>query len=388
MNSLNSLILVAAGQGSRMGAPVNKLLLEHKGRPLIFYTLKNVFSSEDISELVIVARKEEEHIFESILGTLEHHIPVKFAPGGATRVESVKNGLKALSHLSKKVLIHDGARPFVDGRTIDEAFRSITKENPAVAVGIPCVDTIKEVEHSTILSTPDRSRLYRAQTPQGAFSDVMIASMKGMSSLAGVTDDASVLEKAGVPVTMIPGSEDFFKVTTPQDWSRFVQMIQKNEPPFRIGEGYDIHRYDENRPLILGGVLIQETGGLLGHSDADVLLHAIMDAMLGAAGLPDIGHYFPDTDERFAGADSAKLLLQVKSILDKEGYMVGNIDSTVIAERPKLAPHISRIKTSIASLLGVQESQVGVKATTNEKLGAIGRKEGMAALASVIIFRK
>ena len=388
MNSLNSLILVAAGQGSRMGAPVNKLLLEHKGRPLISYTLQNVFSSKDVSELIIVAKKEEERIFQSILDRLEHHIPVRFAPGGMTRVESVKNGLKALSHDSQKVLIHDGARPFVDGHTIDEAFRSITKENPAVAVGIPCVDTIKEVEHSTILSTPDRSRLYRAQTPQGAFSDVMISSMKEMSSLEGITDDASVLEKAGVPVTIIPGNENFFKVTTPQDWSRFVQMTEKNEPPFRIGEGYDIHRYDETRPLILGGVHIQEAGGLLGHSDADVLLHAIMDAMLGAAGLPDIGHYFPDTDKRFAGADSKKLLLEVKSILEKKGYVVGNIDSTVIAETPKLFPYISRMKTSIASLLDIHDSQVGVKATTNEKLGAVGRKEGMAALASVIIFRK
>ena len=177
--------------------------------------------------------------------------------------------------------------------------------------------------------------------------------MEALSSEEGITDDASILEKAGVPVTVLPGKEQFFKVTTPGDWSRFTKMIEKEGLPFRIGQGYDIHRYDESRPLMLGGVEIAKTGGLLGHSDADVLLHAIMDALLGAAGLPD-----------------------------------GNIDSTVIAEKPKLAPHIAEMKASIAHLLGISENQVGVKATTNEKLGAVGRREGMAALASVIIYRK
>lgn len=165
-------------------------------------------------------------------------------------------------------------------------------------------------------------------------------------------------------------------------------MTEKKELPFRIGQGYDIHRYDESRPLLLGGVRIAETGGLLGHSDADVLLHAIMDALLGAAGLRDIGYYFPDTDERFAGADSQKLLIHVKQLLEEEGYAIGNIDSTVIAEKPKLAPHISAMKESIAAALEISPSQVGVKATTNEKLGTIGRKEGMAAMASVLICKQ
>lgn len=385
---MNSLILVAAGQGSRMGAPVNKLLLEHQGHPLVAYTLKNVFASQELSELIIVARKEEQAIFKKIVDTVSHHIPVKFAPGGNTRVDSVRNGLSMLASASEKVLVHDGARPFVDGNTIDRAFRTISKEHPAVAVGLPCVDTIKEVEHETILSTPDRSRLYRAQTPQGAFSALLLQAMGDLPSVEGVTDDASILERAGVPVKIVPGNEDFFKVTTPADWRRFVQMIQKKEFPFRIGQGYDIHRYDETRPLMLGGVRIADTGGLLGHSDADVLLHAIMDAMLGAAGLPDIGHYFPDTDERFAGADSKNLLLEVKRIIGEAGYEVGNIDSTVIAEKPKLASHISAIKHSIAEALEIEDHQVGVKATTNEKLGCVGRKEGMAAMASVMLYKK
>ena len=333
---MNSLILVAAGQGSRMGAPVNKLLLKHRGHSLISYTLRHVFQSRFLEELIIVARVEEQPIFADILKGIEHHIPVRFAPGGATRNQSVKNGLSCLAKDSEKVLVHDGARPFVDGKTIDDAFAAISEAHPAVVVGIPCVDTIKEVDGELVQGTLDRSRLFRAQTPQGAFSKLLKASMEALSSEEGITDDASILEKAGVPVTVLPGKEQFFKVTTPGDWSRFTKMIEKEGLPFRIGQGYDIHRYDESRPLMLGGVEIAKTGGLLGHSDADVLLHAIMDALLGAAGLPDIGHYFPDTDPRYEGADSKKLMLEVKRVLSEEGWQAGNIDSTVIAEKPKL----------------------------------------------------
>lgn len=385
---MNSLILVAAGMGSRMGASVNKLLLEHDGRSLISYTLSHVLESRRLEELILVVKDEERTFFEEILAKLSPQIPVKLAPGGKTRLESVRHGLDFLHADSEKVLVHDGARPFVDGATIDRAFDTLTAETPAVVVAIPCVDTIKEVEGNEISCTLDRSRLHRAQTPQGALTPLLKRAMASLTSEEGITDDASVLERAGVPVKVLPGKEDFFKVTTPGDWKRFIDMTEKKELPFRIGQGYDIHRYDESRPLMLGGVRIAEKGGLLGHSDADVLLHAIMDALLGAAGLRDIGYYFPDTDERFAGADSKKLLIHVKQLLEEEGYAIGNIDSTVIAEKPKLAPHISAMKESIAAALEISPSQVGVKATTNEKLGTIGRKEGMAAMASVLICKQ
>lgn len=385
---MNSLILVAAGMGSRMGASVNKLLLEHDGRSLISYTLSHVLESRRLEELILVVKDEERTFFEEILAKLSPQIPVKLAPGGKTRLESVRHGLDFLHADSEKVLVHDGARPFVDGATIDRAFDTLTAETPAVVVAIPCVDTIKEVEGSQVSCTLDRSRLHRAQTPQGALTPLLKRAMASLTSEEGITDDASVLERAGVPVKVLPGKEDFFKVTTPGDWKRFIDMTEKKELPFRIGQGYDIHRYDESRPLMLGGVRIAEKGGLLGHSDADVLLHAIMDALLGAAGLRDIGYYFPDTDERFAGADSKKLLIHVKQLLEEEGYAIGNIDSTVIAEKPKLAPHISAMKESIAAALEISPSQVGVKATTNEKLGTIGRKEGMAAMASVLICKQ
>ena len=203
-----------------------------------------------------------------------------------------------------------------------------------------------------------------------------------------VTDDASLLETCGVPVRCIPGREEFFKVTFPEDAKRLETTEARSSPPFRIGHGYDIHRFAADRPLILGGVKIRETDGLLGHSDADVLIHAAMDALLGAAGLPDIGHWFPDTDEQWEGVSSLVLLEKVRDILDKAGYRVGNLDVTVLAEAPKLAPHKEKMKENLADALRISPGQVSVKATTNEKLGAIGREEGIAAMAVALLFQK
>jgi 2-C-methyl-D-erythritol 4-phosphate cytidylyltransferase/2-C-methyl-D-erythritol 2,4-cyclodiphosphate synthase len=371
-----------------MQASLNKLLLTCEGHPLIYYTLRNVFKSHLLSELVIVTKPEERPVFESIVSSIPHRVKVLFAKGGEDRAGSVKNGFSLVSRNSDKVLVHDGARPLVDGETIDEAFRAISDENPAVAVGVPCIDTIKKVEEGHIVETPERSTLFRAQTPQGALTDLFQRAVDFLSKGGTFTDDASVLEKLGVPVQLIPGKERFFKVTTPEDMERLGQMLRKDRCPFRVGQGYDIHRFDDSRPLYLGGLKISDTGGLLGYSDADVLLHAIMDALLGACGLPDIGHYFPDTDDRFEGADSSRLLAEVKEIIEKEGYAVGNIDSTVIAEKPKLAQYIPAMKERIAGILDILPMDVGIKATTNEKLGAVGRREGIAAMASAIVFRR
>lgn len=385
---MNSLIVAAAGVGARMGAGKNKLLLTCEGEPLIYYTLRNVLSAKTLSELILVTKKEERPFFEALLQKLEPHIPVKWALGGATRLDSVKSGLAAVAEESDKVLIHDGARPFVDGETIDTAFNAISQETPAVMVGIPAVDTMKKVEGSQVVETVDRSQLARAQTPQGGWTVLFRKCMAALTSAVGITDDASVFEKAGVPVKILRGSESFFKVTTPADWQRFVHMVDRDGPPFRVGQGYDIHRFAADRPLMLGGVRISDRNGLLGHSDADVLLHAIMDALLGAAGLPDIGHFFPDTDDAFLGADSAKLLAKVGEAVAGKGYAVGNIDSTVIAQKPKLAPYIEEMKDRIAAILSISKSQIGIKAKTNEKLDAVGNEEGIAALADVLLYRK
>jgi len=385
---INSMILVAAGSGVRMGASCNKLLLSCEGHPVIYYTLKNAFRSRLLSELILVIKEDEFSDFEEIVKSLPHTVPVIYAPGGRERFDSVMNGLVRVSDHSDKVLIHDGARPLVDGETIDKAFESITPENPAVVVTLPCVDTIKKTDGNYVINTPDRSILFRAQTPQGAMTAIFRKAAAGLKKDLKITDDASILEQFGVPVHMIRGKEIFFKVTTPDDLERFNHILQKNFCHIRIGQGYDIHQFSDDRPLVLGGIRISDKNGLLGHSDADVLLHAVMDALLGAAGLPDIGHYFPDTDIRFEGADSAVLLEKVRQIIEQKGFAVGNIDSTVIAERPKLAKHIPAMKKRIADILDIIPDAVGIKATTNEKLGAVGRAEGIAALASVILFRR
>lgn len=385
---MNSLILAAAGCGSRMKAGINKLFLEFGGHPLIYYTLSNVFTSRLLSELIIVARPEEYAFFKNILKIIPHSIPVRFAPGGEERIDSIVNGMQKIDEKSRKVLIHDGARPMVDGQVIDLAFSSITEESPAVAVCIPSVDTIKQTDGGRIISTLDRNHIYRAQTPQGGFTFLYRRALGSLKNREGITDDASVFEKYGVPVKIIPGREEFFKVTSPEDRKKLEGALKLAMMPIRIGQGYDIHRIAEDRPLILGGVRISEKNGLLGHSDADALAHAIMDSILGAAGLPDIGHFFPDDDPKFLGADSMKLLRYVGEKAEEEGYSVGNLDSTIIAEKPKMAPHIHKMRENIAEALHIELNQVNIKATTNENLGPIGKGLGIAALASVILFRR
>ena len=387
---MNSLILVAAGEGRRFGAAGNKLLAEVGGRPLIEMTLHHVMQSSFLDEVILVTAPEEREIFSDIVRRVAGEIPVRFADGGRTRTESVAHGLAMVSEASDVVLIHDGARPGVTGADFDRLISVISEETPAALYAADCVDTIKETDASgRVVRTPCRSRLKRAQTPQGARTNIFRECMaRALREHWDVTDDASLLEKCGVPVLCIPGREEFFKVTFPEDAKRLETAEAGSSPPFRVGQGYDIHRFAADRPLVLGGVKIRETDGLLGHSDADVLIHAAMDTLLGAAGLPDIGHWFPDTDARWEGVSSLVLLEKVRDILDEAGWRVGNLDVTVLAEAPKLAPHKEKMKENLADALRISPGQVSVKATTNEKLGAIGREEGIAAMAVALLFQK
>ncbi len=387
---MNSLILVAAGEGRRFGAAGNKLLAEVGGRPLIEMTLHHVMQSSFLDEVILVTTPEERDMFSDIVHRVAGGIPVHFADGGRTRMESVAKGLGAVSEKAEIVLVHDGARPGVTGADFDRLISVISKETPAALFALDCVDTIKETDETgRVTRTPCRERLKRAQTPQGARANIFRDCMaRALSEHWDVTDDASLLEKCGVPVLCLPGREEFFKVTFPEDAKRIEKTEAGSSPPFRVGQGYDIHRFAADRPLVLGGVKIRETDGLLGHSDADVLIHAVMDALLGAAGLPDIGHWFPDTDARFAGVSSLALLERVRETIEKAGYSVGNLDVTVLAEAPKLAPHKEKMKENLANALQISPRQISVKATTNETLGAIGRREGIAAMAVALLFQK
>ena len=387
---MNSMIIAAAGQGERFGAPQNKLLENIGGKPLIWYTLHHVMQSLLLDEVILVTSPEERRFFQQIAEDVGGTIAIRYADGGATRTDSVYHGMQALSADSEVVLIHDGARPWVDGAAVDQLIKELQKGTPAALYCVPCIDTIKYTDgNGRVCRTPDRKRLMRAQTPQGIQTSIFRRCMETVRrDHLSVTDDVSVCEVCGIPVKYLMGKEAYFKVTVPEDKQHLLDLIQKDSLPFRIGQGYDIHRVAAERPLVLGGVHISDTGGLLGHSDADVLIHAVMDALLGAAGCADIGQYFPDQDDRYLNISSMILLKKVRKIITEKGYGIGNIDATIIAEAPKMAPHIPAMRQNMADALHILPEEINIKATTNEILGAVGRREGIAALASVLLFRR
>ncbi len=296
--------------------------------------------------------------------------------------DSVCSGLRAAK--GQLVAIHDAARPFVSEQVITDALaeaEAMGAAAPAVAVK----DTIKIANDGAVVQTPDRAALFAVQTPQCFCRNLYWKALKAVQGekVHLVTDDCSLFELAGLPVHLTQGDYANLKITTKEDLPAAAQ--NKGENTMRIGHGYDVHRLVEGRKLIMGGVTIPYEKGLLGHSDADVL-HAVSDALLGAAALGDIGKHFPDTDPRYEGADSLMLLREVGRLLDETGYTVGNIDATVLCQAPKLAPHIPAMRQNIANALGLALADVSVKATTEEHLGFTG--EGLAAHAVALIEKK
>ncbi|MGC9319757.1 MAG: 2-C-methyl-D-erythritol 2,4-cyclodiphosphate synthase, partial [Armatimonadota bacterium] len=286
--------------------------------------------------------------------------------------------------------VHDGARPLVDQGTIERSIDVAVRRGAAVAA-IPATDTLKRcAPDGRIDSTPPRRELYHAQTPQTFRYDLLLeAHERAAREGLDVTDDAQLVERMGHPVYVSEGHRDNFKITTREDLARAEWLLRRRAgrevSTMRVGIGYDVHGFAEGRPLILGGVRIEHDRGLAGHSDADVLFHAIADALLGAAALGDLGAHFPDTDPQYAGADSGELAARVVAMLADRGFRPANVDATVICQAPKLAPHIAAMRANIASALGMDTSAVSVKATTTERLGFEGRGEGIAAQATVLI---
>ena len=365
-------VIVAAGASRRMG--FDKLSFRLPCGSTVLQASCAAFAAHDaVTELVLVAGQnlvDCKAIAESCPK------PCTVVQGGATRADSVKNGLAA-AH-GKLVAIHDAARPFVSADLITKALQTAA-ESGAAAPAVPVKDTIKIAKDSRVVSTPDRSTLFAVQTPQCFRTALYRQALAAVdaATAALVTDDCSLFELAGLPVTLTEGDYANLKITTPED-------LQK-EKTMRIGHGYDVHRLVEDRKLILGGVEIPYEKGLLGHSDADVLLHAVMDAVLGAAALGDIGKHFPDTDPAYKGADSLALTREVAAILTRHGYKLGNIDATLLCQAPKLAPHIPAMRQNIADAFGVDISAVSVKATTEEHLGFTGEGLGIAAHAVALI---
>lgn len=366
-------IIVAAGASRRMGFDKLSYRLPY-GRTVLETSCALFAAHPAVDELVLVAGGNRPQC-EAIAAACPK--PCTVVQGGATRADSVRSGLAAAK--GQLVAIHDAARPFASAEIITAALQAAA-ESGAAAPAVPVKDTIKIADQDgKVVATPDRAMLYAVQTPQCFDRALYLQALEAVSGEKAslVTDDCSLFELAGLPVTLTAGDYANLKITTKED-------LQK-EKTMRIGHGYDVHRLVEDRKLILGGVEVPYEKGLLGHSDADVLLHAVMDAVLGAAALGDIGQHFPDTDPAYKGADSLALTREVAKIIAAHGYKVGNIDATILCQRPKLAPHIPAMRQNIADAFGLPLDAVSVKATTEEHLGFTGEGLGIAAHAVALI---
>lgn len=372
-NKTVTAILVAAGSSRRMGFDKLRHTLPD-GRTVLQTSLAAFAAHPAIDAIVLVAGANLETCRALAAACPK---PCKAVPGGATRADSVRAGLDEAD--GELIAIHDAARPFVSAAVITAALEEAARSG-AAAPAVPVKDTIKvAAPDGRVLRTPDRNRLFAVQTPQCFARALYLEALAAVQGEAAhlVTDDASLFELAGLPVTLTAGDYANLKITTQEDL--------KGETTMRIGHGYDVHRLVSGRRLILGGVDIPYEKGLLGHSDADVLLHAVADALLGAAAMGDIGQHFPDTDPRYKGADSRRLLSEVGKLLAKEGYRIVNIDATVLCQAPKLAPYIPEMRQNIAAALGMDVGRVSVKATTEEHLGFTGAGDGIAAHAVAMI---
>ncbi len=384
-------VIAAAGRGTRFGGGLPKVYVSLGGRPMLDWSLCAYRECDLIEAIALVAAPDYLDDARRIVEDGGHDRVCAVVAGGKERPESVRAGLDALRGVWPEIVcIHDGARPLVAPDTIERSIE-VARERGAAVAAVPAIDTIKRCDdRGRIEATPPRGVLYHAQTPQTFRYELLIeayerAEAEGMD----VTDDASLVERMGHPVYVSEGHPDNLKVTTREDLARAHWILRRREGAepvsLRVGTGYDVHAFAEGRELIVGGVHIESDRGLAGHSDADVLFHAISDALLGAAALGDIGLHFPDSDPELAGADSAELAARVAEMLADVGWRPANVDATVICERPRLAPHIPQMRRNVAFALGLAVEAVSVKATTTEHLGFEGRGEGIAVQATALI---
>ena len=396
-------IIVAAGSGSRArrtGDTVAKQYLEIGGKAVLLRTLEQFLANDQVERIQVVIGPEDDTLYSAAIapalsGPLATHAQAKLLPpvyGGDTRQISVLNGLEAIKAEDPHyVLIHDAARPFITDTILARCFASL-KEHKACLVATPVTDTIKKVNaEGTILETIDRSTLWSAQTPQAFdYSFILQAHEKAFSQkLHNFTDDASVAEWVGEPVHIVEGSPSNRKLTSQEDLTMAETMINPTAPhpltDIRVGTGYDVHAFDEGEAVIIGGIAIPHSHKLKGHSDADVGLHAITDAILGAIADGDIGTHFPPSDPQWKGAASDLFLKDAMRRVTERGGKLSNIDMTIICEAPKIGPHRPAMRAAIAQICQISIDRVSVKATTSERLGFTGRKEGIAALATATV---
>ena len=378
-----AMVVVAAGQGLRAGEGLPKQYRLLGGRAVLAHTLSALHMATPEARMVVVIHPDHALLLDAAIASLAIPGPL-IVHGAASRQASVLAGLEALAPDSPDiVLIHDAARPFVSSALIQRAIAAATRHCAAIP-GIGLTDTVKRVDADGVVEdTPPRAVLRAVQTPQ-AFDFRLILTAHRAALAAGrsdCSDDAAVAELAGHKVHVFEGEADNIKLTTPADFVRAGEKMRKNLNDIRTGQGYDVHAFGPGDHVWLGGLKIPHDQGLVGHSDADVLLHAITDAILGAIGDGDIGTHFPPSDMRWKGAASAVFLADAVARVLARGGMVAHIDATIVCEMPKIGPHREAIRASIAAIAGLTLDRVAVKATTSERLGFTGRREGMTTLA-------
>jgi 2-C-methyl-D-erythritol 4-phosphate cytidylyltransferase/2-C-methyl-D-erythritol 2,4-cyclodiphosphate synthase len=383
-------IIAAAGRGERFASSKNKIFSVLCGAPIVTRTALAFGSLVD--NIIVVGRAEElDELKDAILPFWEKDFAkIGFVAGGESRQESVLNALREIDDPDPNslALVHDGARPLVSKEIIERCIDSVNKCGSAVAA-IPVFDTLKRVDsREVIVSSVERDKCWSMQTPQAFRLELLkkAAETAAAEQFQG-TDEASIVERiAPGEVRIVLGARENIKITTPEDLSFAHQWLHgESIPDIRVGFGYDIHRFAEGRELWLGGVRFDWGRGLDGHSDADVLIHAICDALLGAAGLPDIGVLYPNTDPKWSGVSSVLFLKDVRQRLENEGFLIRNVDCTMIAEEPKISPKSDQMREIISNALQIDKIRVNVKATTQEKIGALGAGEGIACHATACI---
>ncbi len=375
-------VIVAAGRGLRAGGDIPKQWRQVAGRPIVDWALRAFSEHAEVDDIVLVVHPEDRTApyFFALSDT------IRIVDGGDTRDASVRAGLHAVPSACDLVLIHDAARPCVDAGVITRVIDAL-QDCPAAAPAVAVTDALWQGGDARVIGTQDRTGLYRAQTPQGFARDAIVQAHAAHPG--GAADDVEVARDFGLEVAIVQGSEANFKVTTPDDFARAETALggPMNTPDIRVGNGYDVHRFGPGTQVTLCGIEIAHPRGLQGHSDADVGLHTITDAIYGALAQGDIGQHFPPSDPQWKGAASHIFLEHARDLAAKMGYTITHVDCTLICEEPKIGPHCAKMRDKLTELLNISRDRISVKATTTERLGFTGRGEGIACQATATLVK-
>ncbi|KAA0920944.1 bifunctional 2-C-methyl-D-erythritol 4-phosphate cytidylyltransferase/2-C-methyl-D-erythritol 2,4-cyclodiphosphate synthase [Aquicoccus porphyridii] len=370
-------LIVAAGRGTRAGPGAPKQWRALAGRRVIDWTLARFQAAPRVDRIMLTLRPDDIATFAPPPG-------IEVTAGGASRAASVRRGLEALAaDPPDLVLIHDVARPCLPQAVIDRVIAALDT-SPGAAPALPVTDALWHGADGQVTGTRDRAGLYRAQTPQGFHFAAILAAHR--THAGDAADDVEIARAAGLEIAIVPGHEDNLKITHAEDFAR-AERILGGQMDIRLGHGYDVHRFGPGDHVMLCGVAVPHDRGLKGHSDADVGLHALSDAIYGALAMGDIGRHFPPSDPQWKGAESHVFLRHAADLAHKQGFTLSNVDCTLICERPKVGPHAAAMQARMADILGIDAARVSVKATTSERLGFTGREEGIAAIATATLVK-